>query len=68
MAFYGKRTFLGLPYCIKTFVQQKQVTIFFQKLTQYDSMIEVYIKAKQWVCRRLIFRAKVHKMSDLLFL
>ena len=27
-----------------------------------------YIKAKKWVCRRLIFRATVHKMPDLLFL
>ena len=63
-----KTHFLGLPYCIKTFVLQKRVTFFFQKLTQYDSMIEVYIKAKKWVCRRLIFRATVHKMPDLLFL
>ena len=71
MAFYGKCTFLGLPSCIKTFVLQKRVTIFFfQNLTQYGSMIEVYIKAKKkkWVCRRLIFRATVHKMADLLFL
>ena len=28
----------------------------------------VYTKAKKWVCRRLIFRATVHKMPDLLFL
>ena len=46
MAFYGKRTFLGLPSCIKTFILKKRVTIFVQKLTQYGSMIEVYIKAK----------------------
>ena len=65
MAFYGKRTFLGLPSYIKTFVLQKRVTIFF---TQYGSIIEAYIKAKKWVCRRLIFRATVHKMPDLLFL
>ena len=31
-------------------------------------MIEAYIKAKIWVCRRLNFRATVHKMPDLLFL
>ena len=68
MAFYGKRTFLGLPSCIKSFVLQNRVTIFFQKLTQYGLMIEVYIKAKKWVCHRLIFRATVHKMPDLLYL
>ena len=45
MAFYGKRTFLGLPSCIKTFILKKRVTFFFQKLTQDGSMIEVYIKA-----------------------
>ena len=27
MAFYGKRTFLGLPSCIKTFILKKRVTI-----------------------------------------
>ena len=31
MAFYGKRTFLGLPSCIKTFILKKRVTIFFSK-------------------------------------
>ena len=69
MAFYGKRTFLGLPSCMKTFILKKRVTIFFfQKLTQDGSMIEVYIKVKICVCRRLNFRATMHKMPDLLFL
>ena len=69
MAFYGKRMFLGLPSSIKTFILKKRVTIFFlQKLSQYDSMIEVYIKAKILVCRRLSFQATVHKMPILLFL
>ena len=31
MAFYGKRTFLGLPSCIKTFILKKRVTFFFSK-------------------------------------
>ena len=31
MAFYGKRTFLGLPSCIKTFILKKRVTISFSK-------------------------------------
>ena len=31
MAFYGKRTFLGLPSCIKTFILKKTGHIFFSK-------------------------------------
>ena len=47
MAFYGKRTFLGLPSCIKTLILKKNGSQFFvQKLTLYGSMIDVYIKAK----------------------
>ena len=41
-----KTYFLGLPSCIKSFSSRKKRVIFFQKLTQYRSMIEVYIKAK----------------------
>ena len=71
MAFYGKRTFLRLHSCIKIFFLKKKKKnrseFFFQKLTHNGSMIEVYIKAKIWVYRRLDFRAIVHKMPDLLF-
>ena len=61
MAFYGKRTFLGLPSCKKTCVLQKRVTIFFSNLTQYGSMIEIHMKAKKWVCRRLSFELQCIK-------
>ena len=40
---------------------------FVKKLTQYGSMVDVYIKAKILVYRRLNFRATVHKMSDFCF-
>ena len=38
--------FLGLPSCIKTFILKNGSQFLFQKLSQYGSMIEVYIKAK----------------------
>ena len=52
----------------KNLYSEKTGQFFFQKLKQDGSMIELYIKAKICVCRRLNFRATVHKMPDLLFL
>ena len=52
MAFYRKRTFFGLPSCIKTFIPIKRVITFLSKTNtvwlddSYGSMIAVYIKAK----------------------
>ena len=47
MAFYEKRTFFGTSFLHKIFYYEKMGhNFFFKKLTQYGSMIAVYIKAK----------------------
>ena len=59
---------MGIPFFIKSFTLEKQLTFFFKKLTQDILKIEVYIKEKLGVGRRLNFPATVHKMPVLLFL
>ena len=64
-AFYAKCTFLT-PLLVNTLQSEKTKQLFFlQQLTQYGSMIEIYI-IKNNVGRRLYYWAKVHKMPNLL--
>ena len=46
MAFNGNALFVDVSLKEKNFILRKQNTFFLQKLTQYNSMIEVYIKIK----------------------